>query len=171
MGTGRTYNYQNNTKMKKLTLLCMICLAALSMQAQKGFTDLGLPSGTKWKNYNEPGFYTYDEAISKFGKSLPTKMQFEELIINCRWRTTKGGFIVTGPNGQSITLPAEGCLTSDGELQSAGNHGGYWSYTISGLVLLNERFAWHLNIDVHWESVEVDELIVIAGRSVRLIKK
>lgn len=52
-------------------------------QSQKsvaqGYTDLGLPSGTIWKNFNATGFYTYDEAVSQFGNRLPTKEQWEEL--------------------------------------------------------------------------------------------
>ncbi|HJJ45480.1 MAG TPA: hypothetical protein O0Y17_00165 [Methanocorpusculum sp.] len=57
---------------------------ALTMTAQRaadpaGYVDLGLPSGTLWKDKNESGgFYTYDEAMKAFGNNLPTMEQFEE---------------------------------------------------------------------------------------------
>ena len=49
------------------------------------YIDLGLPSGTLWKESNEGGdyaYYTFDEAIIKFGNKLPTKQQLEDLQIN-----------------------------------------------------------------------------------------
>ena len=44
------------------------------------YVDLGLPSGTCWRNSNEGGDnarYTYNEAVSRFGNKLPTKQQLE----------------------------------------------------------------------------------------------
>ena len=73
------------------------------------FVDLGLPSGTLWKNVNEDTEYTYDDAVSKFGKKVPTKQQFEELINKCTWTWTGNAYRVTGPNGNSIFLPACEC--------------------------------------------------------------
>ena len=76
------------------------------------FVDLGLPSGTLWKNVNEDTRYTYDDAVSKFGKKMPTKQQFEELINKCTWTWTGNACRVTGPNGNSIFLPACDCSNS-----------------------------------------------------------
>ncbi|MCQ2318846.1 MAG: hypothetical protein MJZ90_08025 [Bacteroidales bacterium] len=74
-----------------------------------GYVDLGLHSGTLWKDKNEEGgFYIYDQAMSKFGNELPTKEQFEELKSSCKWAWTGSGYKVTGPSGASIYLPAEG---------------------------------------------------------------
>ena len=116
--------------MKKLFLLSMMCLMALSMQAQKhsveldfqlgtnvtdrgdsvfsssvedstGYTDLGLPSGTKWKNFNATGFYTYDEAVSKFGNRLPTKEQWEELLLVIYARRLRRRVVPRLPSRQS----------------------------------------------------------------------
>ena len=47
-----------------------------------GYVDLGLPSGTYWKESNESGFYNYDNAVSKFGDKLPTKEQLERYTEN-----------------------------------------------------------------------------------------
>ena len=50
-----------------------------------GYVDLGLPSGTLWKEQNEiDGFCTYEQAMALFGNDLPTKEQWEELILSCK---------------------------------------------------------------------------------------
>ena len=72
----------------------------------------------------------YDAARSNWGGSwrLPTKGEFEELIKRCKWTwTTQGGhkgYMVTGPNGNSIFLPAAGWRYGT---SAAGVSGLYWS--------------------------------------------
>ena len=97
-----------------------------------GYTDLGLPSGTKWKNFNATGFFTYDEAVSQFGNRLPTKEQWNELKAECQWTWTGSGYKVTGPNGNSIDLPAAGYRGCGGSTNRVGSLGDYWSSTPSG---------------------------------------
>ena len=103
----------------------------------QGYVDLGLPSGTLWKNANEGGdatFYNYDETVSRFGNKLPTKHQLEELKNKCTWTWTGNGYKVTGPNGNSITLPAAGYRDYHGNVVM-GTYGYYWSSTLDyGLV-------------------------------------
>lgn len=94
---------------------------------QQGYTDLGLPSGTIWKNFNSTGLYSYDQAVSKFGNSLPTKEQWEELKKECQWTWTGNGFKVTGRNGEYITLPADGYRTCNGTVNDVNEYGRYWS--------------------------------------------
>ena len=107
----------------------------------QGYVDLGLPSSTSWKDKNEDGgFYTYEQAVSKFGKSLPTKEQLEELQNNCQWTWTGGGYKVVGPNGQSIYLPAAGYRGCDGSVDGVGSGGYYWSSTPN-----DSEYAWYLN--------------------------
>ena len=66
----------------------------------QGYVDLGLPSGTLWKDQNEiAGLYTYEQAMEKFGNELPTKEQLEELQTSCRWTWTGSSYRVEGPNG------------------------------------------------------------------------
>lgn len=92
------------------------------------YVDLGLPSGTSWRNSNEGGDnarYTYDEAVSKFGNKLPTLQQLEELKNECTWTWTGNGYKVTGPNGNFITLPAAGYGSEVG----IGTRGEYMSST------------------------------------------
>lgn len=129
-----------------------------------GYVDLGLPSGTKWKDKNQgSGFYSYDEAVRAFGNSLPTKEQFEELKNFCEWTWTGSGYKVTGKNGNSIFLPAAGVRYCDGSVHFVGSNGRYWSSTP-----YDSEYAWYL----YFLSGEVgmyDDLRC-AGRSVRLVQ-
>ena len=95
----------------------------------QGYTDLGLPSGTIWKNFNVTGFYSYDEAVSQFGKRLPTKEQWDELKTECQWSWTGSGYKVTGSNGNSIVLPAAGYRDCNSNVNRVGVGGHYWSST------------------------------------------
>lgn len=95
------------------------------------YVDLGLPSGTLWKDSNEGGdhvHYTYDEAISQFGNKLPSKQQLEELKDKCTWIRKDNECIVVGPNGNSITLPAAGHRYCGGRVADVGE-AQYWSST------------------------------------------
>lgn len=153
--------------MKKVFLLSLMCLMAFSMQAQStandGYVDLGLPSGTLWKSTNEKGgFRTYDEAIAQFGSNLPTMEQFQELKGMCDWQWENKGYKVTGPNGNSIFLPAAGFRSCDGSVGGVGSSGGYWSST-SG----DSEYAWSLYF--YSGGVGVDSSQRCGGQSVRLV--
>lgn len=107
------------------------------------YVDLGLPSGTCWRNSNEGGDnarYTYNEAVSRFGNKLPTKQQLEELKNKCTWTRTGSGYKVIGPNGNSIYLPAAGYRNCNGDVYRVGASGFYWSSTPS-----NSDYAWYLS--------------------------
>lgn len=117
-------------KLFKLALLGFLSIAALTTNAQT-YVDLGLPSGTKWKTTNESGFYTYDEAISKYGGYLPSEAQFKELKNYCEWTWSGRGYNVVGPNGNSIYLPASGVHVCNGDLSNVGSRGYYWYSTPS----------------------------------------
>ena len=106
------------------------------------YVDLGLPSGTLWKETNESGFYNYDNAVSKFGNKLPTRDQFEELINECEWTWTGSGYKVIGPNGNSIYLPAAGLRDCNGVVDVVGTGGYYWSSSP-----INSYEAWSLFFD------------------------
>ncbi len=78
----------------------------------------------------------YDAARANWGGTwrLPTADEIDELVDECEWtRTTQGGhngYKVTGPNGNSIFVPAAG-LRDGASLGSAGEYGYYWSATPS----------------------------------------
>ena len=154
--------------MKKVFYLCLICLMAISAPAQQSeYVDLGLPSGTLWKNANEGGdnaYYTYDQAMSRFGNKLPEKHHFVELQNECTWiRIDDYGCEVIGPNGNSITLPAAGARDCDGYEGGIGSLGRYWSSTP-----YDSAYAWSLyfysgGFDVNSNGYRC------YGRSVRLV--
>ncbi len=86
-----------------------------------------------------PGKYTLDScddvAHVRWGDNwrLPTKEEFEELIQKCKWvwisEISNKGYKVTGPNGNSIFLPAAGCYFD--EFSDLNDYKGiatlYWS--------------------------------------------
>lgn len=92
------------------------------------YIDLGLPSGTLWKTINENGFYDYPTAVRQFGSQLPTEEQWEELKSDCQWTWYGSGYEVTGPNEESINLPASGDCGDSG-ISNVGEFGRYWSST------------------------------------------
>lgn len=78
----------------------------------------------------------HDAATFHFGHNChtPTFDQINELIDECEWKWTLfngvNGFRVTGPNGNSIFLPAAGYrYSSSGALDGVGSYGNYWSST------------------------------------------
>lgn len=129
----------------------------------QGYTDLGLPSGTKWKNFNATGFYTYEEAVNQFGNRLPTKQQWEELKAECQWQWTGSGYKVIGNNGNSITLPAAGLRGCYGSMINVGFDGNYWSSTPNG-----SEDAWGLGFDS--DKVRMGNYGRCCGQSVRLVQ-
>lgn len=103
----------------------------------QGFVDLGLPSGTWWKdkNENESGkFYSYNDAIRTYDSSLPTEKQFNELSRECSWKWKGDGYKIVGPNGNSIFLPLAG-MSENRYMGPAVGYGwetfwdrtGYWT--------------------------------------------
>ena len=64
---------------------------------------------------------------------MPTKEEQDELRTKCKWVWTKlngvNGYKVIGPNGNSIFLPAAGCVYNS-DLNFAGSIGYYWSSSL-----------------------------------------
>lgn len=104
----------------------------------------------------------YDAAIANLGENwrMPTKEECQELVDNCSWEwTTQNGVKgskVTGPNGNSIFLPAAG----DRLNKAASNYGSlgrYWNtklssknsaYTLTTMFLFNSFSAGVSSINV-----------------------
>ena len=80
-----------------------------------------------------------DVATVKWGGSwrMPTDEEQQELINNCTWTwTTLNGvncYRVTGPNGNSIFLPAAGYRYGTGVFNQ-GSYGHYWSSSLNSSV-------------------------------------
>ena len=79
----------------------------------------------------------YDAAHVLLGDGwrMPTKEEFDELVNECDWQWTTedsiSGYEVTGPNGNSIFIPAAGYRygTTVDYLGMRGEYGYYWSGT------------------------------------------
>ena len=128
------------------------------------WVNIGLPSGTLWKSANEPGIFGYYDATSRYGSCLPTKEELQELKDVCQWLWTGSGFKVTGPNGKSIYLPAEGYRHFDGSKYGSGTYGNYWSRTPD-----DTGKAWELYFyrgGIYTNSNSISE-----GLSVRLVRR
>ena len=144
--------------------------SAGSQRAQKtapqGYTDLGLPSGTLWKDDNCGGYYSFSAATSSYGGYLPTKEQWTELIGECQWTCTESGYKVTGPNGNSITLPFDGYRGTSGNIYGKGYSGEYWTSTS-----YSSEKSWYLCIRKDDNIIKMDHQSVEYGGLVRLVKK
>ena len=76
----------------------------------------------------------YDAATANWGGAwrMPTSAEIEELITHCSWEWTSIDdvkcVLVTGPNGNSIFLPAAGYCTTT-VTNDIGKCGYYWSST------------------------------------------
>lgn len=107
------------------------------------YIDLGLPSGTRWAAENmgtDSRFamgrhYTGSAAEDGWGGDwrLPSVAEWQELQEKCTWKwTSRGnvrGYDVTGPNGNTMFLPAAGHAGKDGDYNSGllGLSAAYWA--------------------------------------------
>lgn len=112
----RTYKYCDGTYINQLTKYC-----TESSYGKDGFTDNKIVLDLE-----------DDAAIVNWGGAwrMPAHDEFSELKNNCTWiwitQNGVNGYKVTGPNGNSIFLPAAGGMDED-RLKKAGSGGYYWS--------------------------------------------
>lgn len=105
-----------------------------------------------------------DAARQNWGASwrMPTLDEFDELRDKCKWswttRSGKNGYQITGPNGQSIFLPAAGSKWESRFFYKTGN---YWSSTLPPDDWF-ESAAYRLEIDLY-----NNDQIIIMGASGR----
>ena len=76
---------------------------------------------------------------------MPTHEEMSELVTSCDWKWTvtslTGGYTVTGPNGNSIFLPAAGTFNGK-DLWLAGNKGAYWTTALCYPEVMEEWEPW-----------------------------
>ena len=85
---------------------------------------------------------------------MPTDTEWEELLSDCiwDWKTTDdgyahNGFLLTGPNKNTIFLPAAGSRGGT-SVSDAGTYGNFWSSSLR--VMTSPDSAWYLFIDVEY---------------------
>lgn len=136
---------------------------------EKKWVDLGLPSGTLWRDTNEEGYYSWNEMINTFDEeNLPKLTDFAELCDYCdwKWNAKKKGMVVTGPNGNNIFMPALGYRNNyDGGLDNVSSIGIYWSASPNG------RSAYHLCLNSDGRIYLSHGCSRTYGLSVRCIKR
>ena len=98
--------------------------------------------GKRWGVYKQGSIYqiiptsSHDPARQNWGGSwrMPTESEIKELKDKCIWkwsvRDGHDGYLVIGPNGKSIFLPAGGYKDGTG-FKYVGKYGGYWSSSLS----------------------------------------
>ena len=109
--------------------------------------------GKSWGTYKIGGKTSisptsgHDTARENWGSTwrMPTDAENEELCNKCKWTwTSQGGhegYKVTGPNGNSIFLPAAGWrLYTDRD--DVGADGDYWSGTLSSSKSVDARYLF-----------------------------
>ena len=96
-----------------------------------------------------------DAAYVNWGPSwrMPSMEQQRELVKNCTWTWTQqngvNGRLMTGPNGNTIFLPAAGCRWGE-SLNGAGSHGYYWSRTLDSSYSSYASNLYFSSIGVGW---------------------
>lgn len=102
----------------------------------------------------------HDPAFLLWGGSwrMPTLEEMNELDELCKWEWTTmkstSGFRVTGPNGNSIFLPATGWYNSasNGSLDCANERSEYWTSTIVEGDTESARCLFFMKPDSHYAS-------------------
>ena len=138
--------------------------------AEFNFVDLGLPSGKLWATENDKdengdeGHFSFNEAVETFGKNLPTREDWKELFDNStyKWNGKRKGYDVTGPNGNTIFLPAAG-NRYDG-VHNVGSDGYYWSSSVD---LKNYAYSVYFGSGDLYPQNSSDRCL---GFSVRLVR-
>ena len=109
---------------------------------------------------------SYDAASAVLGWQwrLPSEIQFAELIYNCNWewQDEHSGYLITGPNGNTMFLPAAGCVIGDG-IKYEKQFGYYWTGESSP----NNNFAKELLFGKGQINIESGRKNV--GRSIRAV--
>ena len=107
-----------------------------------------------------------DVALVKLGDKwhIPTNEEWTELKTNCTWTWTSQNGVygrkVTGPNGNSIFLPAAGSYAD--KLYNAKSSGYYWS---SSLDSEEPNYAWRLFFSS--SDIDIPHAYRVYGESIR----
>lgn len=141
------------------------------------YVDLGLPSGTRWALTNVGADKSHSNGLhfhfaqvgieTLWGGDwcLPSIGQYQELINVCQWEwaTVAGsqGYKVTGPNGNTLFLPAAGMKDASGSFANLlyGQKAGYWTREGYCFAFTSEQKG----IDSHTPAIQLSLRPVIGG--------
>ena len=91
----------------------------------------------------------HDAAATKWGYGwrMPSREDFDEIVTYCTktWTTRNNvnGYLITGPNGNTMFLPASGGR-GDGNIYESGSCGFYW---LNSVYTDDTQFAWGFLLD------------------------
>ena len=128
------------------------------------------PNTITWLDNNEVeeiSGTSFDVAHVDWGGSwrMATLDEWNELINNCEWswvsNGAKSGYNITGPNGNSIFLPAAGIC--QGEIWGTETQGFYWTSTRCPADFAYDAFG--LTFDNN--SIRIDGWNLSNGRTIR----
>lgn len=84
---------------------------------------------------------------------MPTVAEFNELCEKCQWtwttRNKHDGYLVTGPNGNCIFLPAAGWGIGM-DVGYRGESGNYWASTLWKFCIFSDRYTLNFNSSNHF---------------------
>ena len=141
--------------------------------AKSYFTKQNYDYQENWNLGMDISGSVYDAAIRNWSEPwrMPTKENMEELVQYCtfKWTTTNGvnGAQLTGPNGNSIFLPASGnCVYAN--TYNLGERGEYWSSNIVSAPGSTQVYALYFSS----EGISVSsQAIRYQGRPIRPVCK
>lgn len=122
-----------------------------------------LDKETGWRIYKQKGMTRilpdsgHDAAHANWRGTwrMPTDAEFEELCKKCQWtceeKDGKKGFTVTGPNGNSIFLPAAGYRYGSNS-HKVNEALSYWSNTLSSY---KSKYALYLYMEIYNKEAKV----------------
>lgn len=103
-------------------------------EKEKAYIEMYINTNSEYNDVSDVWTQIYDVAYKEWGNEwrMPTYHELNELINDCKWEQMiyngVNGVKITGPNGNSIFLPAGGFKVSTFH-QVAGFNGYYWSST------------------------------------------
>ncbi len=110
----------------------------------------------------------YDAASANWGGSwcIPIMSELEELVKKCKWKWCamggKSGYMVTGPNGNSIFLAAGG-YSEGASHREVNKYGIYWSASVA-------RHAWGLYFYPGFNDM-IEDIAIEDGMTIRAVSK
>ena len=111
-----------------------------------------------------------DAAFVNWGTSwrMPSLEQIGELVNSCSWQWTQrngvNGHLLTGPNGNTMFLPAAGYLDGS-SLEYVGTYGNFWSRSLYSY-LPDRAYCLYLDSQ-YWDSEDFSRYY---GHVVRAVK-
>lgn len=112
---------------------------------------------------------SYEAALRLTDNNLPTKEDFEELIIHCRWLwlASKRCYHIVGPNGNTILLPARGMIRYNGKTVVGENAFGNYQSERQKSRTMKQKTAVQTEHMLHYDK---DSVLVILKDLIEVTK-